>query len=196
MFKNYPEYLRESSLLYRNIVFYFIHIYLYALGTEGHPCERGSPSPMKVEPRWTPVPGKNIVFGYTSSGFTPLTATSAGSENKITPKNNSFWIKMITICINLNIKIIYYHILSMNTYSTLVLAVMNLIATIYFAVSSYANFAFYEIFLSGYFFQLSQVINSIKEIILIRIETYNIHYHTIFKIKLTTSISYIDSYLA
>ena len=60
-------------------------MYLYEFGTDGQPWESGSPSPMNVDPRWTPVPGKNIVFGYTSSAFTPLTATSAGSENKIAP---------------------------------------------------------------------------------------------------------------
>ena len=36
---------------------------LYAPGTAGQPGLRGSPSPMKVEPRWMPLSGRKKVLG-------------------------------------------------------------------------------------------------------------------------------------
>lgn len=61
------------------------------LPVDGQPGVRGSPSPIYVVPRCMPEPGSHLVFGYTSSGATPSSATSSGSENRIIPTAPRSW---------------------------------------------------------------------------------------------------------
>ena len=79
------------------------------------------------------------------------------------------------------------------TYCSFVLTVVNLISTIYLAISCNAYFPHQKVFRAGQIFKLAKVLNSVLQIGIVQINNHSICLQDIARID---KLEYRDMYLA